>query len=385
MSTGIVLGGGGGRGAYEAGVLAGIAEITRKKRRGPFDVVCGTSVGAINAAWVGAHADLGGLAIEGLLSQWCSLSLDEHLRLDVRGWIRRARGGDDVHMGRAILDPRELEELVEDGIPWPRLRRNVERGMLRALIVTALHVDSGRTTIFTDLAPGERYPASRDPRRAHSVARITADHVLASAAVPLLFPSRRIGDSFYADGGLRFNTPIAPALRMGVDRLVVVPLLKDLHASDTGTRELYPNAIFLAGKLLNALLLDPIRYDLAVLERFNRLVRVLEETLDDAEMKRVNEAMCKARGAPYRRVETLVFRPTQDLGALARERGRRLAGSGWRGKVLARLTNLSGSVEADLLSFVLFDGEHAADLIALGKADVLARRDEVNAFFADAP
>ncbi|MEM9072607.1 MAG: patatin-like phospholipase family protein [Myxococcota bacterium] len=377
MSVGIVLGGGGARGAYEAGVLAGLSEVVGSlHRQGPFDVVCGTSVGAINAAWLAAHADCPDCSIDGLLQHWLSLSLERHLRPDVRSWFGRTR---NTHLGRAVLDPSELERLVEDGVPWSRLRSNLDRGVLRALIVTALHVGSGRTTVFTDLAPGQNYPASRDPRRRHVSCDIRADHVLASAAVPMLFPARRVDDAFYADGGLRFNTPIAPALRMGVKKLVVIPLLKETLEA-TPLRET-PTLVFLAGKLLDALLLDPIRYDLAVLERFNRLVTVLEESLSPAELERVHEAMTKSRGAPYRKVETLVFRPSEDIGAIALRRGESMAKRGWRGRALRRLTRLGGGADADLLSFVLFDGEHARELIDLGRKDVLCRRDEVRAFF----
>lgn len=380
MSTGIVLGGGGARGAYEAGVLAGLVDVL-----GPdcpqtlFDVICGTSVGAINAAWLAAHADAPGHDVAGLMAKWTSLSLDRHLRPDVLGWFGRSSA---QHLGRGFLDPAELEVLVEDGVPWDRLHRNVRAGTIRALVVTALHVASGRTTIFTHLAPGETYPASRDPRRVHVAQPVTADHVLASAAVPLLFPSRRIGTSYYADGGLRFNTPIAPALRMGVDKLVVIPLLQDaqVRPPELGPEEA-PSLVFLAGKLLDALLLDPIRYDLAVLQRFNRLVSVLHDTLSPEELKRVNEAMLAERGAPYREVETLVFRPSEDIGAMARRKGEALERRGWRGRIVSRLTRIGGQVDADLLSFVLFDGEHAADLIELGRRDVRNRAEEVRSFF----
>lgn len=381
MSTGIVLGGGGARGAYEAGVLAGIVDVLGSDCPcALFDVICGTSVGAINAAWLAAHADASGHEVSGLVHKWTSLSLDRHLRPDLQGWFGRTRAR---HLGRGLLDPRELEALVEDGVPWDRLHRNVRAGTIRALVVTALHVASGRTTIFTHLAPGETYPASRDPRRVHVAQQVTADHVLASAAVPLLFPSRRIGSSYYADGGLRFNTPIAPALRMGVDKLVVIPLLQDFqeHPPELGPEEA-PSLVFLAGKLLDALLLDPIRYDLAVLQRFNRLVSVLHDTLSEAELARVNEAMLAERGATYRQVETLVFRPSADIGAMARRKGEALERRGWRGKIVSRLTRIGGQVDADLLSFVLFDGEHAADLIELGRSDVHDRAAEVRSFFA---
>ena len=380
--AGIVLGGGGARGAYEAGVLAGLLDVLGPQSDSLFEVFCGTSVGAINAAWMAAHADDRRHCIGGLLDYWCSLSIDKHLRPNLRAWLPWTRQR-EVVLGRAVIDPRALEQLVEDGIPWSRLRRNVREGRVRGLVVTALRVGTGRTTIFTELRPGQHYPPTRDPRREHVAEPITADHVLASAAVPLLFPARRISGGYYCDGGLRSNTPIAPALRLGVRKLVVIPLLQD-EPVQMSRDEAYPSLVFLAGKLMNALLLDPIDYDLQVLRRFNSLIDVLERSLSEMELQRVHQAMTEARGAPYRRVETLVFRPSLDLGVLARERGEHLAQKRLSMRFLRRLTDLPGAVDADLLSFILFDGDHARTLIDLGRADVRARADEVRAFFTGA-
>ena len=142
---------------------------------------------------------------------------------------------------------------------------------------------SGRTTIFTEHAPGAHIAPVHDERRTTSIERIAPDHVLASAAIPLLFPTRRVGRHYYCDGGLRFNTPIAPAIRAGAERLVVISVRyartpREVAAeeeSDVGEgKDLSP--VFLIGKLLDALLLDPVEYDLRVLERLNQVMEVLE-------------------------------------------------------------------------------------------------------------
>ncbi len=203
--------------------------------------------------------------------------------------------------------------------------------------------------------------------------------MLASAAIPLIFPPRRVNGRYYVDGGLRFNTPLAPALRLGAQRIVVIPLLTENPSQHRERKSL--GAIFLLGKLLDALLLDPISYDLHVLERFNRLLDTLEESLTDEEMGRVQATISETRGAPYRRVNTLVFRPTHDLGALARERARELSGQGPTEHIVSRIAAMEDYWEADLLSFILFDGVHAQHLVDLGRADVIARADEVRKFF----
>lgn len=398
-STGIVLSGGGARGAYEAGVVAGIVEVLsrRARDRAPFDVFTGTSVGAINAAWLAAHADRPDMHVEGLLGHWVELELAKHLSLDplrfllgprLGARLGRLRGEGDERWGRSLLDPRALEELVETGLPYARLHENVDRGIVRALVVAALEVSSGRTTLFSELAEGTELTRSRDPRRVVVPARIEARHLLASAAIPLLFPARRIGSTYYCDGGIRFNTPIAPAIRCGVDRLVVVSLLFTRDASSPPPPEeaeahlqAYPSPAFLLGKVLNALLLDPVRYDLQVLEGLNVLMSTLEETLDPDELERVREVITKERGLPYRRIDTLVFRPSADIGKLAHEHAQRAKMGTLSTLLVSRLADLGEDLEADLLSFVLFDGEFARALIELGRKDALARADEIEAFF----
>ena len=380
--TAIVLGGGGARGAYEAGVVSGIAQVIGRSHDGPlFDILCGTSVGAINAAYLAACADEPDHAIAGLEAHWRGLDLRRHLKLDLSGLAGfRNLINKKTPEGRSILAIGALEELVGEGTPWPRLRANVASGRIQALVIAALDIASGKTTVFTDLAPGVEYPGSRDPRRTAEATHITADHVLASAAIPLVFPPRRIGDRFYADGGIRFNTPLAPALRLGAERIVVIPLLAEVPADPPPSRRIGP--LFLMGKLLNALLLDPISYDLQVLQRFNKLVSLLDETLTTEERGRIDAAMRDERGIPYRAVQTLVFRPSKDIGHMARERAMEL-GKGATERAVRRLATMEDVWEADLLSFVLFDGEHAGRLIDLGRSDVLARADEVRAFFRD--
>ncbi len=392
-----MLSGGGARGAYEAGIVAGIVEVLSRTSRAsaPFDVFTGTSVGAINAAWLAAHADRPDMEVDGLLAHWRELELSKHLSLDPLRFVlgsrrgarlARLRGEGDERWGRSLLDPRALEELVETGLPYERLHENVDRGHVRALVVAALEIATGRTTMFSELARGAALEPSRDPRRVVVPARIEARHVLASAAIPLLFPSRRIGGSYYCDGGVRFNTPIAPAIRCGAQRLVVISLLYPnatfvQPAEAEAHVHAYPSPVFLLGKVLNALLLDPVRYDLQVLEGINSLIGTLEETLDPDELERVRETMTKNRGAPYQRIETLVFRPSADIGKMAHRHAQDVRMGTLSSMLVARLADLGEDLEADLLSFVLFDGAFASALIELGRKDALARAAEIESFF----
>jgi NTE family protein len=398
-TTGIVLSGGGARGAYEAGVVAGLIEVLarRSPKRAPFTVFTGTSVGAINAAWLATHADEPDMRIEGLISHWRGLELAKHLSLDPLRFlaggslgerIARWRGEGSERWGRSLLDPRALEQLVESQLAYERLHANVRKGIVRALVVAALEISSGRTTMFAELADGAAFVPGHDPRRVVRKTEIEAEHVLASAAIPLLFPARRIGRYYYCDGGIRFNTPIAPAIRCGAQRLVVVSLLYPRadyatdDAADAAHVQAYPRPIFLLGKVLNALLLDPVRYDLSVLQRFNNLIGTLEETLDTQELARVRALLTHERGLPYEKISTLVFRPSEDIGIIAHEHARRVRADTISSLLVTRLADLGADLEADLLSFVLFDGAFADALIRLGRGDALARAKEIEAFFA---
>lgn len=401
----LVLSGGGVRGAYEAGVISAIVDILgrRSSDPAPFDIFAGTSVGAINATFFAANGHRGDLGVRELERVWTRLRLRTHLRFDPAGFLGlKPRfqsllsfdNGRTHTLGRSLLDPRPLEAIIRHAIPWKNLHRNLRDDRVHALIVPALHIGTGRTTIFAELSPKASLRPSRRPRRHAIIEPITADHVLASAALPLLFPARRIGRSYYADGGLRFNTPIAPAIRAGADKLVVVSLLYEEPLEQlvnpletTSGEDLYPSPTFLAGKVLNALILDPVKYDLQLLERINTLMSAFEENLDDATLERIRSVIEDTRGMGYRKIDTLVFSPTENIGAIAAEHVRENIPR-WK---LGRLTEwiletFSGaragnSKEADFSSYLLFDGGFARKLIELGYRDTQARAEEIIAFY----
>ncbi len=404
--TALVLSGGGARGAYEAGVLVGFHDVlgARAEARPIFDVLSGASVGAINIAHLAAHAERADRGIPELVDLWTSLRLETHFKPRLRTFLGRsplsvarhaATGSLDAsRWGRALLDPKPFERMVGKLIPWGRLHANLQAGVIQALIVSAFNIGTGRTNTFVELAPGASFVPlpERDPRRKSGVETITADHILASAALPLLFPARRVGDAYYCDGGLRFNTPIAPAIRSGASKLAIVALRAAHRAPETGhTREQleqYPHPMFLLGKIFDALLQDPIDYDLQVLERSNRVLDVMREAVPRPALEQIAKVLEADRGLPYRRLQTLVFRPSATIGVLALEHVRRHGTPGASlsaSFLLERAASLGAHVEADFLSFILFDGAFARTLIELGRSDVHARAAEVRAFFLEGP
>lgn len=384
------------RGAYEAGVLSGVVDVLKLEPSdpAPFRILAGTSVGGLNAAFLAANAHRGDMGVGELVSLWTGLRLSRTLRFRSRALLgllgRRAWTGSRAT--RSLVAPTFLEEIVRERFDWQRLHRNVREGVVKALLIPALEIATGQTTVFAELAPGVELQATTNPRRRAQVETITDQHVLGSTALPLVFPARRIGRHYYCDGGLRFNTPIAPALRCGADRLLVISLKHEPESeadvpepADDEVAE-YPSVPFLLGKILNALLLDPVSYDLQVLERFNRLIETLERSLSPAEMDEIARLMTESRGAPYRRIDTLAFSPSRDVGAIATEHARRCLDEtsdlDWLvSSFLKQVASARYERAGDLAAYILFDGRFAADLIDLGRRDVHRRASEVRRFF----
>jgi NTE family protein len=383
--TALVLAGGGVRGAYEVGVLQGIVEALglRAQDMTPFQIFSGTSVGAINAAYLTANVQRGDLNVAELASIYRRLDITTHLRFGVRQ--HQADEKEGGWTSRAFIDPRPLELLVRRSLDWGALHHNLGCGLARALIIAAFNLMSGQTTIFVETMGGIDFRESMDRRRITQQGPISADHVLASAAIPLLFPARKVGDNYYCDGGVRFNTPISPAIRAGAERLVIISLQSDARPTPKPPPDHSPTTQFIAGRLLNALLLDPFQYDLAVLQRLNRMVETLEEIVPPLEMARFENLFEQLRGTPYRRLETLLFRPSEDLGRLANDHLKRHLAS-WKVGAFPRFLLKKAALddatwEADWAAYLMFDGAYAGRLIDLGLEDARRRASDIRAFF----
>jgi NTE family protein len=400
----LILAGGAARGAYEVGVVTYIlTEVARDIGRPvPFDVLCGTSVGAINACTLAAHADEPVKRGELLLRQWTSLRLDqvakpsrgEFLGL-VMGLVGRKRSlpePGEVRRG-GLLDPRGIEAIVRRAISPEGIRKNLESGRVTALTVSTTDVASGRTVIFLERREPGLPSWSRDPTITVRPTRISAEHALASAAVPLLFPAVRIDGQFYCDGGLRQNVPLSPARRLGADGLIVVnprfipPDLPTNHEARENERD-YPGPFFLFGKALNALLLDRIDADIDRLERINLILEAGMRRFGPDFVQELNKELGdQGRMRGLKRLRIVHIRASHDIGAMAAEFARSpefaKRANGMIGKIIRRISEWEGAGEADLLSYILFDGEFAARLIDLGRSDARARHAELCAFFEE--
>jgi NTE family protein len=390
----MILSGGGARGAYEVGVLWYIFdELTRQRGAPPrIDVLCGTSVGAINACFLAAHLSDPVLGMRRLVDLWSELQLPRVLGFGVRqivGIPRLLMGGGGE--GSGLFDVRPMADLVQREISWRAVTRCLRRRQLRALSVSTTEVSTGRTVVFMQTAPEIDIPATAPPRTLFRAAHIGPHHALASAAIPLLFPPVKIDDELYLDGGLRQNTPIAPALRLGATHIFAVGSSREVkgmvtrEAGNAGSKRA-PGAAFLLGKVLNAFLLDHIDVDIELLSRVNHVLSegtaVYGPTFTEA-----MSAEARKRGAQdYRYVNCLTVRPSEDIGRLASAHVRRgrFIGDPMVVKRLFNLLDFGVGHEADLASYLLFDGQFCRQLIEMGRADAKARREELLGFFGQA-
>lgn len=372
--TGLVLPGGGARAAYQVGALQAIAGLLAKNAAQPFPVICGTSAGAINAAVLGVHADSFRRGVSRLLRWWRRIGVTDVYRADFATLGRHglqlltSLGGGGLGPERAasLLDNAPLRQLLAAEIDTARIGAHIEAGRLHAVAINATSYGSGQAVTFYDAAPALA-PWHRVRRRSERC-RLEIGHVMASAAIPLVFPAVRVGDDYYMDGSVRQIAPLAPALHLGATRVLVIAVGQFTGQTGAPAVARYPSLGQIAGHALSSVFLDNLAADLERLHTINRLADI-------------------ARSAPNarhdvdaRHVDVLVLTPRCDLGALALRYAHRLP----RGvRYLLRGFGSTRGTGANLLSYLLFDREYCRALIRQGFDDAMVRRDEIVAFLGE--
>jgi NTE family protein len=386
-TTGLILTGGGARAAYQVGVLKAVARIRRDaapwEKRNPFPVITGTSAGAINAAALASHCDNFDGAVRALSRVWEDFRAEQVYRSDAIGVIRTgARWLTMMSLGwviarwrrarlRSLLDNSPLQELLNQLVAVERLPDMLKQGHLQALAVTASSYSSGTHVTFYD-AMQSFQPWNRSQRVAVR-SPITVPHLLASAAIPFVFPAVPLDfdgvTEYFGDGSMRQSAPISPAVHLGASRILVIGAGR-MH-EPPGRRKVsgaYPNFAQIAGHALSNIFLDALAVDVERLQRINNTLSLLPP-----------EALANTSLRP---IEVLVIAPSQRLDDLAAKHVNELPppirallrGVGVTGKS----TDTRG---AALASYLLFESAYTRELVALGWADTMARRDEVTGFF----
>ena len=382
--TGLILTGGGARAAYQVGVLQAISEILWEAgwppARNPFDIICGTSAGAINATALACRADNFGEGVQKLLDVWQHVEVEQVYRADSLGvlrsgarWLSILSFGWLLRKWRAappasLLDNTPLVSLLHRMLDLPRLDAVLSEGLLHALAVTASSYSGGQHVTFYQTA-AEIAPWIRMQRVALQD-QIGVEHLLASSAIPFIFPATPLylgGHREYCgDGSMRQLAPISPAIHLGADKVLVVGagrLTEPPRAADAAAAR-YPSLAQIAGHAMSSIFLDGLAVDIERLERINKTLSMLPP-----------EYLART---PLKPVELLVIAPSERLDDIA---SRHIASLPAPIRVMLSSIGATETRGAALASYLLFESTYTCELIRLGQRDTQARKADVLAFF----
>jgi NTE family protein len=369
--TALVLTGGGARAAYQAGVLLAISEILPDSRRNPFSILCGTSAGAINAATLACQAQNFRAAVYDLVDVWRNFHSHDVFRTDglgvlatgVRwmgalslGWLMRSNP-------RSLLDSSPLANLLRERLDFGRIDHSISSGDLYALSITASGYTSGHSVSFFQ-ARAEVCNWQRAQRVGARV-RLGVEHLLASSALPFIFPAVRIHREYFGDGSMRQLAPISPAIHLGAEKVLIIGSSRAQEPDVRLAQNEYPSLAQIAGHALSAIFLDTLTTDIERMERINRT------------LSRIPDEVRVEQGIPLRPIRSLVIQPSQRLDHLAARHARSLPLSV---RLLLSGIGAMNRRGGALTSYLLFEQPYTRALVDLGYKDTLERHDEVRSF-----
>ncbi len=373
---GLIMTGGGARAAYQVGVLKAIAEILPRRAHNPFFVICGTSAGSLNAVTLAVNAPHFRGGVQQLLRIWQNSRIEDIYRSDPIGvfkntlrWISGLLlSGMGVHKltGVSLLDNSPLTTFLDETLPCGRIQKSIDAGFLHALGITASGYGSGQSVTFYQGAKGIQ-PWKR-ARRLGVPTMIETRHLMASAAIPFLFPAVRINREYFGDGSMRQIAPISSALHLGAHRILVIGGGQNGHESPEGEREHvddYPSLAQIAGHALNSIFLDSMEVDLERLQRINRTLSTMPEAA-----RRISD---------LHHVDILVIAPSQPIEKIAERYAKKLP---WTIRYLLRWGGAMRRSGANLVSYLLFEKSFCRALVELGYQDAMKRRGEIVLFFS---
>jgi len=373
---GLVLTGGGARAAYQVGFLRAVSHMLPRGTPNPFNIICGTSAGAINAAALAANATDFHRAVRQLLLIWKYFHVGQVYRSDVLGvlgtgmrwFLAMLAGGLGKNNPSSLLDNAPLSQLLREKLDLGGIGRSIDAGALYALSVTVSGYTSGESVSFFQSVPG--VAGWQRARRIGIPEIIDFDHLLASSALPFIFPAVPLRREFFGDGSMRQVAPISPALHLGSERVVVIGVSRQIQAPPRRVKMSgYPSLAQIAGHALNSIFLDSLEADIERLQRINNTIRLIpRETREEHNVQ-------------LREVDVLVIAPSEDIEPIAARHVYELPRSI---RFLLRGLGATRRGGNTLTSYLLFEPEYCRALIALGYKDTMARRDEILRFIGPA-
>lgn len=366
-ACGLVLPGGGARAAYQAGVIKAIGELIPSGAPNPFPVISGTSAGAINATMLASNAQQFQFGAARLGNIWDNLTVDRVYRADMWTLLRSML----LHRSRrrqspvAILDNSPLRDLLNDNIYFPDIEDAIKNGALRALALTASGYSSARSITFfhgaDDIAPWQR------ERREGRPEPITLEHIMASIALPLVFPSVALGNEYFGDGSMRQAAPLSAPIHLGARKLLIVSV-RDNAPNEVLSKPrgpTYPSIGYIAGYVFDTLFMDSLDADRERLMRINRTYRNLPEWARDQHTPNLKP------------INTLLIAPSRDIREIA-DRHRHEFPRAVNGLLKRLGTHRVGGDQ--LISYLLFSGSFCSELVDLGYRDAMAHQIRIRQF-----
>ncbi|MGO2355424.1 MAG: patatin-like phospholipase family protein [Marinomonas foliarum] len=373
----LILSGGGARAAYQVGVLSAMGRILPKHSPLPFSILCGTSAGALNATMLASYADNFSKAVSTLAFVWRHLTPDQIY--NVGRWpvasslTKTLMSLFHLHnhdSSIALMDNAPLEELLRNHLDFSRISHAIDNQQLKALAITAMSYSTGESTTFFQGTP-EINPWQGN-RRKGVIANLGVDHLLASSAIPTIFPAHKIDEHYYGDGAIRQKSAIYPALKLGANKLFIIGVsgnrsAQKWSAPDTVIDSSAPSMAQILGQLLNSAFIDNLEDDIYQLEIMNNLIRDLPE-----EKKALHQNLP---------TETLIISPSQELNAIAHQH---LSTLPKNIRVLLKAAGGSTSEKiSSAASYLLFTPQYCKALMDLGYQDAMWEKERIIAFLRD--
>lgn len=369
----LILTGGGARAAYQVGVLKAIAEFLPRRAHSPFPIICGTSAGALNAATLAVNAGNFSMGVQYLVNTWKNFHANQIYRTDVVGvfnntvlWLAGlifSAIGINKLSQVSLLDNSPLVELLEEMLPCEKIQESIDAGLLHALSITASGYGSGQSVTFyqgvKQLVPWQR------TGRVGVAMEINIQHLLASAALPFIFPATLIHREYFGDGSMRQIAPISAALHLGATRVLIIGVTVNGYTEHPDRADIhdYPSLARIAGHALNSIFLDSMEVDLERLKKINDLVAIMPDEMRER--------------ANLRHVDVLAVSPSQPIEKIAERYAAELP---WTIRLLLRLIGARQHSGGTLVSYLLTERKFCRALIDLGYQDALKRRDEIMDF-----
>ena len=372
QKIGLILTGGGARAAYQVGVLKAIAEMLPRRTQNPFPIICGTSAGAFNAVTLAVYAQSFRLGVQYLEKMWKNFTAHDIYRADAWGvfknsmlWmlglILNALGINKLNHV-SLLDSSPLAELLEEALPSEKIQENIDAGALHALNIAASGYGTGHSVNFFQSVPGIQ-PWQR-ARRLGIATFIEAKHILASSAIPFIFPAVRINREYFGDGSMRQIAPVSPALHLGAVRVLVIGTGQAEEKMPPRAKvDDYPSLAKIAGHALDSIFLDSLEVDIERLNRINKTIDLVSEDV--------------RKHMELHHVEVFQISPSQSIERIAGRFAKQLP------LPIRLLLSAVGAMRrnaANLVSYLLFEKEFCRALIDLGYLDAMNRKEELMAF-----